>query len=135
MADPSASKGVSRYSLLRKTVSRLVPIATRLNERGVKLRFINYNGDSGFNKLKQQDVERAIDTARPNGWTAIGTVLERKIVNPLLEKVNSSERMRCPLLINIITDGEVSYVSVKCELCFTYMLTKANIQRTRTETL
>ncbi|KAI5789450.1 hypothetical protein FPQ18DRAFT_403311 [Pyronema domesticum] len=105
--DDSGSMAGSRYRMLKETISRLVPIATRLNERGVGLRFINSSTDSAHNHLTQQQVEQAIDNAPPSGGTPIGTVLERKIINPLIMEMANTP-MRTPLLVSIITDGEPS---------------------------
>jgi hypothetical protein len=98
--------GALYQRVLREAVQRLVPLATRLNERGVSLRFINFNGDGNFNDLKEDDVMAKLDSVNPQGGTMIGAALDRKVVQPLVTSLDHAESIH-PTLVSIITDGEV----------------------------
>lgn len=91
---------------LTETVLRLVPLATRLNEKGVSLRFINFPGDWGYDGLNVDDDEARLRAVTPMGGTWIGAALERKVVGPLIRQLDAGEQLS-PLLVSIITDGEV----------------------------
>ncbi|KAI5793362.1 hypothetical protein FPQ18DRAFT_258461 [Pyronema domesticum] len=99
----------NRYNLLSETVRRIVPVATKLNECGISLRFINYTQDQEFNKISEaKDADRKLAAVKPRGTTKIGTVLRTKIINPVLEKARTG-KLVMPVLVVIITDGEPSY--------------------------
>lgn len=107
VVDDSGSMAGALYQrVLREAVQRLVPLATRLNERGVSLRFINFNGDGNFNDLKEDDVMAKLDSVNPQGGTMIGAALDRKVVQPLVTSLDHAESIH-PTLVSIITDGEV----------------------------
>jgi len=105
--DSSSMTCGNRSELLVETVLRILPVATRLNEAGVSLRFINYKFDDDFNGLMTREaVENTLLIAQPCGVTMIGTVLRDKIVNPILARARAN-LLRLPVLVVIITDGEV----------------------------
>lgn len=98
----------NRNALLAETIYRILPVATRLNEAGVSLRFINYNQDREFNDLTSQpQVAKTLRMVSPAGTTRIGTVLRHKIVKPILAKARANTLVS-PVLVVIVTDGEVS---------------------------
>ncbi|KAF8537736.1 hypothetical protein BDD12DRAFT_204425 [Trichophaea hybrida] len=101
--DDSGSMRGQRYKIQQETVARLIPIATRLSENEVSLRFINHGEDFRYDKLNADEINQKLSQVHPFGGTQIGTVLDRKIIDPLLRKLRNLER---PLLITIITDGE-----------------------------
>jgi len=97
----------NRNDLLAETIYRILPVATRLNEAGVSLRFINYNLDKNFDDLTTpKQVQSALRMVQPAGTTRIGTVLKHKIVKPILTKARAGT-LQSPVLVVIITDGEV----------------------------
>jgi hypothetical protein len=97
----------NRYKLLTETVHRITPVATKLNEAGISLRFINYSRDGKFNDLSQsKEIERKLKLVAPGGTTKIGTMLQSKIIEPILEKAKAGT-LDAPVLVVIITDGEV----------------------------
>ncbi|KAF8534502.1 hypothetical protein BDD12DRAFT_983821 [Trichophaea hybrida] len=98
----------NRYKLLAETVHRITPVATKLNEAGISLRFINYSRDGKFNDLsKPKEIERKLKMVAPGGTTKIGTMLRSKIIEPILEKAKAGT-LDAPVLVVIITDGEPS---------------------------
>lgn len=92
---------------LKEIVRRMVPLATRLNENGVSLRFINYDGDSNYDDIKEGAIDAYMNTVRPCGGTLLGQALENKVVGPLVNSLNMGADLR-PTLISIITDGEAT---------------------------
>jgi len=105
--DSSSMTCGNRSELLAETVLRILPVATRLNKAGVSLRFINSTSDEGFNGLTSSEVvEDTLRISQPWGTTMIGTVLRNKIVNPILARARTN-RLLSPVLVVIITDGEV----------------------------
>ncbi|KAF8243660.1 hypothetical protein K440DRAFT_589376, partial [Wilcoxina mikolae CBS 423.85] len=100
----------NRYKLLAETVHRITPVATKLNEAGISLRFINYSRDidGRFDDLSQQkEIESKLKLVAPGGTTKIGTMLRSKIIEPILEKAKAGTLV-APVLVVIITDGEPS---------------------------
>jgi hypothetical protein len=92
---------------LKETVKRMIPLATRLNENAVSLRFINFPGDAGFDNINEGNVDQHLGLVRPNGGTYLGQALERKVVEPLVNSLNFGTGLR-PTLVSIITDGEAN---------------------------
>ncbi|KAF8463916.1 hypothetical protein BDZ91DRAFT_296920 [Kalaharituber pfeilii] len=102
----SMSNGGLFHQTLKETVKRLVPLATRLNEDSVSLRFINFNGDSKMDQVRENKIDEILDGIKPFGGTMIGAALDRKVVQPLLDILKDGNALK-PLLVSIITDGEV----------------------------
>ncbi|KZT11209.1 uncharacterized protein LAESUDRAFT_258401 [Laetiporus sulphureus 93-53] len=101
----SMHKG-NRWSDQRELVNRVARISTKIvpDNLGVELRFINSKASSN---LTAADVDAAVTAVRPSGGTAIGTVLRRTILEPLVYEVISdpNRKLSRPLLICTITDG------------------------------
>lgn len=96
---------------MRETVRRLAPIATKLLENKVYLRFINYelDGSGNFDNIDPRYIGGLIDDVGVSGGTQIGTNLARKIVNRLIEELKSPSGLDRPVVVTIITDGEVCF--------------------------
>jgi hypothetical protein len=90
-------------------VTRLTRLATALVpdtniSSGVHLRFINKD-DSTANDLREAAVSQRMQFT-PEGWTELGTNLEKKILQPMVyDNLNSSGVLPRPLMILIVTDG------------------------------
>jgi hypothetical protein len=98
----------NRNKLLHETVHLIMPVASRLNDVGVSLRFINYTKDGEFDRISTtENIEKTLEMVAPRGATPIGTVLRKKIVDPILEKARAG-KLVTPVLVVIITDGEVT---------------------------
>ena len=107
MADDSGSMAGSLFNkTLRELVHRIIPLATRLNENGVGLRFINYDGDANMDAIKEDQVDAILNGISPTGGTMIGAALDRKVVQPIITSLGLAASLN-PLLVTIITDGEV----------------------------
>ncbi len=92
----------------RELVNRIAYITTLLvpDDEGVELRFLNRESKS-FNKLSAQQVADIMKETKPSGSTEIGTYLKSRILEPLVYgPLSRSERLKRPLLISVITDGQ-----------------------------
>lgn len=97
-----------RITALKEYVRRVTKITTALDPTGISVRFINYKHDGSFNAIRTlSEVEEAMSCVNFNGSTCIGTVLEQKILNPLLFAKTRSGTLEKPLLITTVTDGSV----------------------------
>ncbi|KAF8244008.1 hypothetical protein K440DRAFT_636550 [Wilcoxina mikolae CBS 423.85] len=96
----------NRYDSLTEIVRRITQVATRFNDSGVFLRFINYSQDEKLDGFYNgMAVDKTMKIVKPRGTTKIGTVLRNKIVNPILQKPRTGN-LKAPVLVVIITDGE-----------------------------
>lgn len=98
-----------RITAAKKMVSRVAKVTTRLDPDGIKLRFFNFKGDGDFNNIQTEEkVKENFKKCGIEGlYSMIGTSLRSKILEPFLfAKIEKKILMR-PLLITIITDGEV----------------------------
>lgn len=97
----------SRYELQKETVRRLAPLASRLTGNQMHLRFINQPQNEKFNGLNEVTINAKLEEVQIGGATRIGRGLYRKIVKPLMKKFHD-ETFDCPVIVTIITDGDVS---------------------------
>jgi hypothetical protein len=101
----------NRIPALRETLKRVAEFATKLEPSGISIRFINFNRDGDFDNLT--DVNEIMEKSRVDysGNTRIGQVLQFKVVGPLLRKANSNS-LKKPVIVAIITDGEVRLLAL-----------------------
>lgn len=103
----------ARVPILKDTLQRVAQFATKLEPTGISLRFLNYPYDQrgGFDNLGavseiMDKTERVYEVQ--GGGTQLGTMLNTKVVQPMIiNKVNSGN-FRKPIIVILITDGEVS---------------------------
>jgi hypothetical protein len=111
-----------RVPALNKTLQNISFWATKLEEDGISLRFLNNVQDDveRFNGLTDaQQIDDLITEVPLRGPTQLGTMLRKKVIRPLEEKAmrskTSGETVR-PRIIAIITDGEVgSILTISCQ--------------------
>ncbi|KAJ6257571.1 hypothetical protein Dda_7356 [Drechslerella dactyloides] len=96
-----------RISPLKKTLEKIAEIATLIEPSGISIRFLNYKKDGAWDNLKgMKDMNPLLKKVPWAGATKLGTVLNKKIVQPLvIEKVNNGT-FKKPLIVVIITDGK-----------------------------
>ena len=106
--DSSSMARENRFHTLKTVVRRVARVASAYNPAGIKVRFMNARGDRGFNGIMTEDqVETCMDTITLGRGTALGTRLFEKVVVPeIIEKARRGELAR-PVLVSVITDGEV----------------------------
>jgi len=106
--DDSGSMLVNnRFDDQKAVVKRISRIAQTYNRAGISLRFINFLDDDGYNRLNHGDINSAVGYVFPNGTTRLGTKLLEKVVLPFVIEPARRGELRKPVLISMITDGEV----------------------------
>lgn len=91
-----------RIETLKKTISEITAIYDLASPTGIRsLKFLNSN--SGLRNIRSTNWKKRFDDHDYRGMTRIGTALKQKILN----KFVFGTQMEKPLLIILITDGEV----------------------------
>jgi hypothetical protein len=107
--DSSSMQCEQRIPALKDTLKRVAEIATILEPSGIAVRFLNYNSDRKFDNLVSiEDIQAKVEAVKFEGCTKLGTVLDRKIVQPMIIRKAISKSFEKPVIVVIITDGEVS---------------------------
>lgn len=102
-----------RFLTLEDTLGRVATFATILSPDGISVRMLNYSGDELglWDNLKTvADVKDRMDKIDYTGGTPLGTRLSSKILEPMILSKAKSGSLRKPVIVVIITDGEVSVV-------------------------
>jgi hypothetical protein len=96
-----------RIPALKDTLQRVASFATYLQPTGISLRFLNHRTDHTFDGLTSvEKIMNKIESIEFSGLTMLGTELEEQVVKPLIKKAEQ-HKLRRPLIVVIITDGEV----------------------------
>jgi len=115
LIDDSASmKDDGRNEILKGALEKVAELNCTIDEEGLSMRFLNYPRRKehqipwGLDSIQDVLKMRAIlDTNLWKGGTELGGMLLEKVLEPLLfEKVRQNQ-LNKPILISIITDGEV----------------------------
>jgi hypothetical protein len=102
-------RGEDRIGTLKDVLRRVTEIATIIEPSGISIRFLNYRHDSRFDNLTNMSfIKPKIDQVKFHGWTRLGSVLDEKIVQPMVMKKVEAGTFTKPLIVVMITDGEVS---------------------------
>lgn len=97
-----------RIPALKALLARVSKITTELDTDGIDIRFLNFTNDAGFNNLRTTaDIQNAVAQVAFRGDTRIGTTLRKKILEPLVYAKIRTKSLQRPVLVTIITDGEV----------------------------
>lgn len=97
-----------RIPALKALLARVSKITTELDTDGIDIRFLNSTNDAGFNNLRTTaDIQNAVAQVAFRGDTRIGTTLRKKILEPLVYAKIRTKSLQRPVLVTIITDGEV----------------------------
>jgi len=102
----------NRIEVLKDTLRRIAEFATILTPEGISIRLLNYEQDEtgDYDNLRTvEQIERLIDRIRFENGTPLGTVLDRKIVQPLILKKAENGTLKKPLIVVTITDGEPNH--------------------------
>jgi hypothetical protein len=98
----------SRIPVLKDTLERVARFAIYLKSTRISLHFLNHTRDHGFDDLKSvEEIMSKVENVGFSGNTRLGTELNEQVVKPLIKKAEQHE-LRRPLIIMIITDGEVT---------------------------
>jgi hypothetical protein len=100
-----------RMPALLDTVKRVTQFATLLCPDGISVRVLNYDEDTDgrWDNLKTVgEVTRKTNTIPLRGETHLGTVVHKKILKPMILSKAKLRSLKKPVIVHIITDGEVS---------------------------
>ncbi|KAI3322799.1 hypothetical protein HD806DRAFT_114893 [Xylariaceae sp. AK1471] len=104
---PGTKKG-DRWDSQIAIVKKIADITTRAvpNKRGCHVRFINKDTPN-LDSLDAAAIDNVFNTfGRGNGWTPIGTMLRKHVLDPLIYKdLDSNKLIKRPFLVICITDG------------------------------
>lgn len=105
---------------LKDTLERVATFATILSTDGISLRLLNYDEDEKgeFDHLTTvKSIAEKFEKIQCIGDTRLGTILEKKIINPMILDKAGKGILRKPVIVVVITDGEVSFLlSPRCSL-------------------
>ena len=105
----------NRIQALQETVHHIAELAIKLAEPlGISIRFLNFDKDEGgnFDNLSDlDDIDRKVKMADYHGpYTRLGQELDLKVVQYIMTKAISNN-LKKPVIVAVITDGEVSDVA------------------------
>ncbi|XEV01111.1 hypothetical protein FSHL1_006398 [Fusarium sambucinum] len=97
--------GEKRWTAQNDLINRITSVTTRIlpEGEGIYLRYINRDFPE-THSLQPDEIPRIIQSFQPSGYTAIGTTLRTKILEPLVYHKLPNNLTR-PLLVTVITDG------------------------------
>jgi hypothetical protein len=99
-------ENAKRIATLERALQQVADIYTLANPSGIKsVRFLNHR--QGKANVKKEDVPGVIGRCAWIGLTMMGSELRRKILLPFVLKDVAA--MKKPLLVMIITDGQVRF--------------------------
>ena len=100
---------------LRDTLRRVTYFATRLQPKGISIRFLNHSEGVGktFDDLTDaHDIDMKVGNVPFQGNTRLGEVLDAKIVQPMILKKVLLGKLERPVFVVLITDGQVCYHNI-----------------------
>jgi hypothetical protein len=103
----------NRMPALQDTLERVANFATILNPQGISIRFLNHEGDGSghFDRLRTVEDIKKMANVPCSGSTRLGGVLNEKIVTPMILEKAAKGALKKPVIVVIITDGEVRFLS------------------------
>lgn len=104
-----------RITALQTFVTRVADIATHFDTDGIALRWLNTaKGRDGITQAA--DVNDVVSAHNFGGHTKLGTELWRKVLDPLVVAPARAGTLMKPVLVVVITDGEVALAFLACFL-------------------
>ena len=101
----------NRMQALHETVHNIAKFATKLEPSGISIRFLNFDQDEDgdFDNLNDLDnIDQKVKMVGSDGpRTRLGVELDQKVYMPIVKKAKSNT-LKKPVIIAVITDGEVS---------------------------
>jgi hypothetical protein len=98
----------NRITALQETIKCVSQFATLLTS-GVSIRFLNFRQDGNFNNLNDlNDIMQKVQMINYDGNTKLGHWLMNKIVGPMIMQKADDNVLNKPVIVAVITDGEVS---------------------------
>ncbi len=101
---------------LKDTLRRVAEFANILEPGGISVRFLNYAED--FDGLANaNEVEKKVAKVPFSGNTRLGEVLDCKIVQPMIIQKIRKQKLKKPVFVVLITDGQVSRFDPPNSVC------------------
>jgi hypothetical protein len=100
-----------RIQSLQDTLGRVAALATTLSPDGISVRTLHHDGDMDgrWNNLRTaEDIKNRMDEIVWGGPTPLGTILSRKVLEPMILDRARHGLLKKPVIVVIITDGEES---------------------------
>ncbi|KAF2225746.1 hypothetical protein BDZ85DRAFT_186708, partial [Elsinoe ampelina] len=97
-----------RIKDLQVILERVAFAATLFDDDGIEIRFMNQDPPANMtsNVKTQEQVNQLMNGHRFSGLTPMGTNLRKKVIDDVFLRNLRSGRMRKPLLVIVITDGQ-----------------------------
>jgi len=106
--DSGSMKLDGRYDMMRNTILTISDVCTAFRDEGISIKFLNFKGDKDYNGIQDRGrLDEIIRGVNPKGGTRLGTVLRNKIVEPLIIQKAKEKSLERPVLVTVITDGQV----------------------------
>lgn len=94
-----------RINDLGVIISRVAYIASLFDDDGIQVRFMNSNAE--WNNIRPgHPIEEDVKKMKYQGMTPLGTSLKNKVLDPLVVGPARAGRLRKPVLIITVTDGQ-----------------------------
>ena len=94
-----------RIEDLKLVLTRAAFIAAIMDDDGLSVRFMNSNLE-GNNLKTDVDIQQLVGRVQFRGLTPLGTSLKSKVLDPLVHAPAQQNRLRKPVLVITITDGQ-----------------------------
>jgi hypothetical protein len=95
-----------RVQAMRTFLKRISSITRFFDPDGISIRFLNH--DEKYDSVTDEaTVDNIISNVSFSGCTQIGTMLKQRIVDPMVVGPAQAGKLKKPVLIIMITDGEV----------------------------
>jgi uncharacterized protein YegL len=98
-------QGGRRIEEMKNILSKITSIATLFDDDGIQVTFMNSILTQAGVKT-ESDVIKLVNQVDFNGYTPIGTHLKDKVFKPLIKEPAKQKKLKKPVLIIVITDGE-----------------------------
>lgn len=106
----SMAFGTGRVNELKFILSEAAFVTGLMDRDGFSVRFMN--SDSGGDNIKtQQQAADLVEGIQFQGTTPLASSLKKKILDPFIYGPKKAGRLNKPVLVIIITDGEVNFVA------------------------
>ena len=106
--DSASMRAENRIIALQETIRCVSEFATLLTS-GMSIRFLNFKQDGNFNNLTDlKEIMQKVQMVNYHGNTKLGHWLRMKIVGPMIMKKADNNVLKKPVIVAVITDGEVS---------------------------
>jgi hypothetical protein len=95
----------SRLTQLRQILALIAAAASKFDQDGVTIRFMN-SDERGDNIRSKHDAEALVSRVRFSGLTPMGTNLRNKVLEPLVIGPARAGRLEKPVVVITVTDGQ-----------------------------